>query len=265
MNTIRLRPRGWALAILLSCLTLVTAAHATPVTLEFSGPIFSVSGGVFVTTSPNTYSLFITWDPDLLPGTPFGAGMEYETAPGETSITFSFLSGAGESFTSDNSFPVRIVIENTPPKDPMMPMPGTGEDRFSIEGNFAANLELSLIMIESLSGTNPLSSNDLPTTGFGSGPGTWFVSELDIDRTDVFANISGSVANIEEVITVPEPSTLALCSIGIGVLALGVRSRLRKRMCPRSQPLGQQSPRRRVSDPYARGCGPSDRVRRAMR
>jgi hypothetical protein len=87
---------------------------------------------------------------------------------------------------SDNSFPVRIVIENTPPLNPMMPMPGTGEDRFSIVGNFAANLELSLFMVESHLGSNPLSSNDLPTTEFGSGPGTWSTSELDIDRTDVF-------------------------------------------------------------------------------
>jgi hypothetical protein len=72
-------------------------------------------------------------------------------------------------------------------------------------------------------GTNPLSSNELPTTGFGIGPGRWGTSELDIDRTDLFANISGSVANIEEVATVPEPSTLAL--FGIGVLAVAGRRR----------------------------------------
>jgi hypothetical protein len=233
MNTIRQWPRAWGLAVLLSCLTLVTAAQAAPVTLEFSGTIFSVSdpSDVFVTTSPNTYSLFMTWDPDLLPGTPLLAGMVYQTGPGETSITFSFVSGAGESFTSDNSFPVRIFIENTPPLDLTMPPGVTGDDRFSIMGNFAANLKLSLSMVESHFGTNPLSSNDLPTTGFGSGPGTWFVSELDIDRTDVFANISGSVANIEEVTTVPEPSTLALCCIG--VFALGARCRTRKRKPPR--------------------------------
>ena len=51
-----------------------------------------------------------------------------------------------------------------------MPMPGTGEDRFSIQGNFAPNLELSLFMVESMLGTNPLSSNELPTAGFESGP-----------------------------------------------------------------------------------------------
>ena len=221
MNASRRSAQALGLAVLLSWVTPVTQAEATPVTLEFSGSVFSVPdpSDVFLTTSPNTYSLFITYDPDLLPGTPSGAATVYETAPGETSITFSFLSGAGEFFTSDNSFPVRIRIENTPPLNPMMPMPGTGQDRFSIVGNFAANLELSLFMVESMSGTNPLSSNALPTTGFGIGPGTWGTSELDIDRTDLFANISGSVANIEEVTTVPEPSTLALCSIGVLALA----------------------------------------------
>ena len=215
--------KAWRLTILLSCLMTVKAAEAVPVTLEFSGPIFGVfdPSDVFVTTSPNTYSLFVTWDPDLLVGTPSGAATVYETAPGETSITFSFLSGAGEFFSSDNSFLVRVTIENTPPLNPMMPMPGTGDDRFSMRGNLAPNLTFRLDMVESNSGTNPLSSNELPTTGFGIGPGTWGTSELDIDRTDLFANISGSVANIEEVTTVPEPSTLAL--FGIGVVALAGR------------------------------------------
>ncbi|HEX2446109.1 MAG TPA: PEP-CTERM sorting domain-containing protein [Vicinamibacterales bacterium] len=218
-------PRALGLAAFLCCLLLAGPSRAAPVTLEFSGTIFGVSDpiDVFVTAAPNTYSLFITWDPDLLPGTPLGNATIYETAPGETSITFSFLSGAGESFDSDNSFPVRVSIENTPPLDPMMPMPGTGDDRFSIEGSFAPNLTLRLFMVESNLGSNPLSSNDLPTTGFGSGPGTWSTSELDIDRTDLFANISGSVANIEEVTAVPEPSTLALCALG--GLAVGVRRR----------------------------------------
>jgi PEP-CTERM motif len=229
MKTIRQRPLAWGFAVLLSCLALVTVAQAAPVTLEFSGTIFSVvSGGVFVTTSPNTYSLFVTWDPDLLPGMPaggFSTGTAYQSGPGETSITFSFLSGAGEFFASDNSFPVRIVVDNTPPLDPMMPPGTTGNDRLSIKGMFAPNLKLSLELQES-PGKNPLSSNDLPTTAFGSGPGTWIVSELDIDRTDVFANISGSVANIKEVTTVPEPSTLALCSLG--VLVLGARWGTRK-------------------------------------
>jgi hypothetical protein len=230
MNARRRWPQALGFAVLLSCLTPVTQAQATPVTLEFSGTIFSVSDSsdVFLTTSPDTYSLFITWDADLLPGVPSGPATIYETAPGETSITFSFLSGAGDFFSSDNNFPVRIRIENTPPLNLMMPMPGTGDDRFSIVGNFAANLELSLFMVESNSGTNPLSSNDLPTTGFGMGPGTWGTSELDIDRTDLFANISGSVANIEEVTTVPEPSTLALCSIGVLALArLRTKGRVR--------------------------------------
>lgn len=220
-----LSPRALASATCLSCVLLAESAVAAPVTLEFSGTIFSVTdpADVFVTTSPNTYSLLVTWDPDLLTGTPLGDATIYETAPGETSITFSFLSGAGEFFTSDNSFAVRVSVENTPPLDPMMPMPGTGEDRFSIQGHFAPNLTFRLFMVESHSGSDPLSSNDLPTTGFGSGPGTWSTSELDIDRTDEFANISGSVANIEEVTSVPEPSALALW--GLGLLALGAGRR----------------------------------------
>jgi hypothetical protein len=219
----RVGTRALGVATCLSCLLLAESSAAAPVTLEFSGTIFGVTdpSDVFVTTSPNTYSLFVTWDPDLLTGTPLGGATIYETAPGETSITFSFLSGAGEFFTSDNSFAVRISVENTPPLDPMMPLPGTGEDRFSIQGMLAPNLTFRLFMIESHSGSDPLSSNDLPTTGFGSGPGTWSTSELDIDRTDVFANISGSVANIEEVTTVPEPSALLLWALG--ALAVGAR------------------------------------------
>lgn len=218
--------RSLSLALLLTGV-MPPAAQANPVTLEFSGSIFGVfdPSDVFVTTSPNTYSLFITWDPDLLAGMPSGSATVYETLPGETSISFSFVSGAGESFSSDNSFPIRIRIENTPPLDPMMPVPGTGEDRFSIQGNFAPNLELSLFMVESMLGTNPLASNDLPTTGFGIGPGTWSTSELDIDRTDLFANISGSVANIEAVTPVPEPATLAL--VGSAALILSVVRRIR--------------------------------------
>ena len=225
MRTPLRRTRALALAACISPLLLAESAVAAPVTLEFSGTIFGVTDptDVFLTTSPNTYSLFVTWDAALLTGTPLGDATIYETTPGETSITFSFLSGAGEFFTSDNSFAVRISVENTPPLDPMMPLPGTGEDRFSIEGRFAPNLTFRLFMVESHVGSNPLSSNDLPTTGFGSGPGTWSTSELDIDRTDVFANISGSVANIEEVTSVPEPSTLLLWELG--ALALAARRR----------------------------------------
>jgi PEP-CTERM motif len=206
------------------CLTWVTAAQAAPVTLEFTGEIFGVTddvSDVWLTTAPDTYSLLVTWDPDLLTGMPlpFGPATLFETVPGETSITFSFRSGAGDFFTSDNSFPVRVIVWNTPPQDPNNWMPGHGEDRFHMDGKFASNLTFNLDMVESDLGTNPLSSNDLPTTGFGSGPGTWGTSELDIDRTDMFANISGSVSNIEEVTTVPEPSTLLLFSGACALLA----------------------------------------------
>jgi hypothetical protein len=217
-------PRTSAVAVLLSWLVLAGPAWAAPITFEFSGSIFSVSDSddVFLVTSPATYSLFMTWDPDLLPGTPLGDATVYETAPGETSISFSFLSSAGDFFTSDNSFPVRISVENTPPLDLMTP--GTGQDRMSIHGNFSPLLTLNLVLWESHFGTNPFSSNDLPASGFAVGPGTWYVSELDIDRTDLFANISGSVSNIAEVTTVPEPSTLVLCSFGC--LALCARRRI---------------------------------------
>jgi hypothetical protein len=100
----------------------------------------------------------------------------------------------------------------------MMPMAGTGQDRFAVEGNFDAITELSMLLFESqISGANPLSSNALPTTAFGSGPGTWFVAEIDVDR--MFSNISGTVAHT----AVPEPSTLSL--IAFGGLALLLRRR----------------------------------------
>jgi hypothetical protein len=199
-------------------------AEAVPVTLEFSGSVNNVADAAdfFAATPGDTFSLFLTYDPDLLPGTPSGGATIYETAAGETSITFSFSTSAGDFLTSDNSFPIRIRVENTPPLNPMMPMPGTGDDRFSIEGNFDAITELSVVLVESNLGTNPLSSNALPTTAFGSGPGTWFVAEIDVDR--MFSNISGTVSNIEDVTTVPEPSTLALTAFG-GALVMARRTR----------------------------------------
>ncbi len=204
------------LATLFSSLVLAGPALAAPVTLQFSGNVFSVSDAadVFDTVVGDTFSFLVTYDPDLLPGTPgLSGGMVTETAPGETTITFSYISSGGDSFVSDNSFPVRIFVENSTPPDT--------DDTFQMRGNFDPNTTLTLLLVESNSGTNPLSSDDLPTTGFGSGPGTWFVQELFVDH--MFSRISGSVNNIEEVTTVTEPSTLALTAFG--ALAILVRRR----------------------------------------
>ena len=48
-----------------------------------------------------------------------------------------------------------------------------------------------------------------------------FVAEIDVDR--MFSNISGTVANIEDVTAAPEPSTLSL--MVLGGLALLLRRR----------------------------------------
>jgi hypothetical protein len=170
-----------------------------------SGSTFNVSdpSDVFSTVIGDTYSILLSYDPDLLAATPVGDASVYETAPGETAITLSFSSSGGDVFSSDNSAPVRISVRNTPDWLVTM-MPGDGQDRFTLQAQLDAVTTFNLVLIESL-GSNPLSSNDLPLGGFGGGPGTWMISELDIDRTDLFANISGSVTTIESV-AIPEPS-----------------------------------------------------------
>lgn len=205
------------LIIVMNLAVMAPLAMAVPITLEFSGSIFSVTdpGDVFGTVAGDTYSLFLTYDADLLTGIPLGDATIYETMPGETTITFSFVSTGGDAFTADNSFPISIGVENTPDFLVTM-MPGDGQDRFTLQGQFDAMTTFNLVLLESL-GANPLSSNDLPSDGFGGGPGTWSVSELDIDRTDLFANISGSVSSIEAV-TVPEPSAALLYLLGALVL-----------------------------------------------
>lgn len=210
-----------ALCMAICAISLSTPAKAGPVNLMFSGSIFNVSdpSDVFGTAIGDTYSILLTYDPDLLTGTPLGDSSVYETSAGDTAITLSFLSSGGDAFASDNSFPVRITVENTPDFLVTM-MPGDGHDRFTLHAQLDAITTLNLVLIEAL-GSNPLSSNDLPLGGFGSGPGTWMVSELDIDRTDLFANISGSVSNIESV-AVPEPSAAWLM---LGALLLLQASR----------------------------------------
>jgi hypothetical protein len=194
-------------------------ALATPVSLDFTGSIFGVidPSNVFATMPGDTYTIHLTYDADLLVGVPAGAFTNYDAAAGETSITFSFESSSGDSFTSDNSFPIRIGVKNTP--DFLVTMhAGDGRDSFTLHGNLDAVTTLNLVLLEG-PGSNPLSSNDLPLGAFGSGPGTWNVSELDIDRTDMFANISGSVANITDAgVTVPESSALPMYAFAVMAL-----------------------------------------------
>lgn len=204
---IRSGRQSWCAAALLATGFVAGALPATaaPVNLLMSGSFFNVSdpSDVFSSVIGDTYSILLSYDPDLLPATPLADASIYETAPGETAITLSFNSSGGDAFTSDNSAPVRIGVRNTPDWLVTM-MPGDGQDRFTLRAQLDAVTTLNLVLIESL-GSNPLSSNDLPLGGFGGGPGTWSVSELDIDRTDLFANLSGSVTTIETV-AVPEPS-----------------------------------------------------------
>lgn len=206
-RTPSLRSAAW-LAIV-GTLGTALPVHADPVSLLFSGSIFNVSdpSDVFASTIGDAYTIQLNYDPDLLLPTPLGDASVYTSGAGETAITLSFLSSGGDAFTSDNAFPVTLSVENTP--DFLVTMtPGDGKDRFALHAQLDTVTTLNLVLIESL-GSNPLSSNDLPLGGFGSGPGTFSVSELDIDRTDLFANISGSVSTIESV-AVPEPSAAGL-------------------------------------------------------
>ncbi len=210
------------LFLLISLVVVVISVGAVPVTLEFTGSAFSVfdPSDVFTTESGDTYSLLLIYDPDLLPGVDLpGGSTKYETAAGENSISFTMATSAGDSFSSDNSAPITIFVKNTP--DFLVTMnPGDGQDSFTLQGDLNETATLNLVLVEAM-GSNPLFSNDLPTTGFGSGPGTWSVAELDVDRTDLFANISAGVTSIDAV-GVPEPSA-ALLYIMSAIVILSLR------------------------------------------
>ena len=217
-----------ALALTLNVLVGVAPAHADLVTFRFSGSIFGVADpdGVFGTEPGDTYTVFLTYDPDLLTGVDLISGStRYTKAAGDSSIRLSFSSSGGDSFVSDDSFEAFISLRNTPDYNVTM-TPGDGRDSISIEAWFDPVTRFRLSMLES-PGSNPLSSNDLPTATFGGGPGTWNVSELDVDR--MFGNISGSVSSAFELVAenpvgVPEPSVLSLCLSA----ALLARSRARR-------------------------------------
>ena len=179
-NIVRSWRRVVGLTILLNSVVALSPVHADPLTFRFSGSIFGVADtdNVFGTVAGDMYTAFLTYDPDLLPGTPVGDSTHYTKAAGETSISLSF-SSPGDSFTSDSSFPIEMSVKNTP--DFLVTgVAGDGRDSISIEAWFDAVTRFRLVLLES-PGSNPLSSNDLPTTTFGGGPGTWNVSELDID------------------------------------------------------------------------------------
>lgn len=224
-NIVRNSGRVLGLAMVLNGLVAVSTVHAAPVTFRFSGSIFGVADpdNVFGTVPGDTYTAFVTYDPDLLPGVPVLDSTRYTMVAGGTSISLSFSSSSGDSFSSDNSFPIQISVKNTP--DWLVTMvAGDGRDSLSIEAWFDAVTRFRLVMLES-PGSNPLSSNDLPTATFGGGPGTWNVSELDIDR--MFGNISGSVSSPFEQVTdgVPEPATLSLCLVGAAMALARNRSK----------------------------------------
>ena len=99
------------------------------VTSRFTGTVFSVPvPNPFGSDLGDVYEMLINYDPDLLAGVAVGEGTSYESPAGASLITFSWTT-TGDHFTSDNTFPVTIFIDDEPT--------GLGGDRdsFSLSGN----------------------------------------------------------------------------------------------------------------------------------
>ena len=168
-------------------------SKGAPITTKFTGTVFSAPVvNPFGSSLGDKYVMLINYDPALLAGVPVGDFTHYESAAGETLITFSWIS-AGDTFTSDNSFPVIISINNGPPAD-----------QFSLSGHIDAITTLNLNLVASF-GEDPLSSENLPTTSadWGAGVGSqWTVAEIFIDRE--FDRLSSGISTLEVVNSVPD-------------------------------------------------------------
>jgi hypothetical protein len=190
-------------------LTLTPLGQGALVTTRFTGTVFGVPVvNPFGSSLGDEYVMLINYDPALLAGVPVGDSTHYESAAGETLITFSWIS-AGDTFTSDNSFPVTISINNEP-----------GADQFSLSGHIDPMTTLNLNLFASPD-QEPLSSENLPTTSadWGNGLGSqWTVAEIFIDRE--FDRLSSGISTLEVVSSVPDSgSSLFLLGASSFVLA----------------------------------------------
>jgi hypothetical protein len=192
-------------------LALTPLGQGALVTTRFTGTVFDVPVvNPFGSSLGDEYVMLIKYDPALLAGVPVGDVTKYESAAGETLITFSWIS-AGDTFTSDNSFPVTISINNGPPAD-----------QFSLSGHIDPMTTLNLNLVASF-GEDPLSSENLPTTSadWGAGVGSqWTVAEIFIDRG--FDRLSSGISTLEIVNSVPDSGS-SLFLLGASSLVLAGR------------------------------------------
>jgi hypothetical protein len=192
-------------------LALTPLSQAVPTTTRFTGTVFSAPVvNPFGSSLGDAYVMLINYDPDLLTGVPVGDFTKYESAAGETLITFSWIS-AGDTFTSDNSFPVTIFINNEPP--------AVTADQFTLSGHIDPMTTLNLNLVASF-GEDPLSSENLPTTSadWGDGVGSqWTVAEIFIDRG--FDRLSSGISTLEVVNSVPDSGS-SLFLLGASSLVL---------------------------------------------